>query len=438
MFSINLIVAFVGFILTSFILPKIYLNNEYLDLESASEYVLEAAKNNTMTDLVNVYAVLINDDEVTNMCRSSGNSRGHMGQMGMMNQTKDIDFSSIDGREVFKDKNGNSYIGIKISSDYGDIVVYKNYEEIRSLIKSVNLIMIAIFSFSIILSTIIAFYLGKKFTKPIVTLQKRALDISKGIYISNLKINTKDEIEDLNNSIDKMAKELETKDTMQREFISNVSHDLKTPLSVIRANSEVIKDGLVEGEEVAEYASNIIDEVDVLANLVSEILVLSKLRDNKKIINPINTNLEEFINDSFNKLKSITNNKMNLVLENNINDRTLYTFLDSNYLFRVLSNFLTNAVKHSNSEDKIILGIRRDNNNVQVYIKDFGKGISEADINYVWDRYYKDENSGGMGLGLAICKEIILAHEFTYGINSKLGEGSEFYFNIPDKLINKI
>jgi signal transduction histidine kinase len=438
MFSINLIVAFVGLILTSFILPKIYLNNEYLDLESASEYVLEAAKNNTMIDLVNVYAVLINDDEVTNMCRSSGNSRGHMGQMGMMNQTKDIDFGSIDGREVFKDKNGNSYIGIKISSDYGDIVVYKNYEEIRSLIKSVNLIMIAIFSFSIILSTIIAFYLGKKFTKPIVTLQKRALDISKGIYISNLKINTKDEIEDLNNSIDKMAKELETKDTMQREFISNVSHDLKTPLSVIRANSEVIKDRLVEGEEVAEYASNIIDEVDVLANLVSEILVLSKLRDNKKIINPINTNLEEFINDSFNKLKSITNNKMNLVLENNINDRTLYTFLDSNYLFRVLSNFLTNAVKHSNSEDKIILGIIRDNNNVQVYIKDFGKGISEADINYVWDRYYKDENSGGMGLGLAICKEIILTHKFTYGVKSKLGEGSEFYFNIPDKLINKI
>ena len=231
MFSINLIVAFVGFILTSFILPKIYLNNEYLDLESASEYVLEAAKNNTMTDLVNVYAVLINDDEVSNMCRSSGNSIGHMGQMEMMNQTKDIDFSSIDGREVFKDKNGNSYIGIKISSAYGDIVVYKNYEEIRSLIKSVNLIMIAIFSFSIILSTIIAFYLGKKFTKPIVTLQKRALDISKGIYISNLKINTKDEIEDLNNSIDKMAKELETKDTMQREFISNVSHDLSKTVS---------------------------------------------------------------------------------------------------------------------------------------------------------------------------------------------------------------
>ena len=437
MFSINLIVAFVGFILTSFILPKIYLNNEYLDLESASKYVLEAAKNNTITDLANVYAVLINDNKVTNMCRSTGNSRGHMGQMGMMNQMKDIDFSSIDTREVFKDKNGNSYIGIKVASDYGDIVVYKNYEEIRSLIKSVNLIMIAIFSFSIIISIIIAFYLGKKFTRPIVTLQKRALDISKGIYTSNLKINTKDEIEDLNNIIDKMAKELEIKDNMQREFISNVSHDLKTPLSVIRANSEVIKDGLVEGEEIAEYASNIIDEADVLANLVNEILVLSKLRDNKKIINPVNINLEDFINDSFNKLKNITDNKMNLILENSVNDRALYTFIDNNYLFRVLSNFLINAVKHSTSEDKIILGIRRNNKDIQVYIKDFGKGISKEDINYIWDRYYKGENSGGMGLGLAICKEIILAHEFTYGVKSKLGEGSEFYFNIPDKLINK-
>ncbi len=439
MFIINLIVAFLGFLLTSFILPKLYINNEYSSLEAASQYVLEAAENNTLIDLANVYAVLINDNEVTNMCRPSGNGRGHMGQMGMMNQMQQIDFSSIKGRDIFKDKSGNSYIGIKISSAYGDIVVYKNYEEIRSLIKSVNLIMILIFTFSIIMSTIIAFYLGKKFTNPIVALQKRALDISKGNYKSNLNINTRDEIEDLNNSMDKMARELEIKDKMQKEFISNVTHDLKTPLSVIRANSEVIKDGLVEGEEVIEYASNIIEEVDVLANLVGEILVLSKLRDNNKIINPISCSLEEFIKDSFNKLKNIGSDSVNLFFEIDEDIKDLYVPIDNNYLFRVLSNFFTNAIKHSkNSKEKIIFGVKKINDNIQIYIKDFGTGIKEEEVKYIWERYYKGESSGGMGLGLAISKEIILAHKFTYGVISELGSGSEFYFSIPKELINKI
>ena len=182
---VNLFVILVGFTLTSFILPKIYINSEYSDLEIASEYVLEAAKNDTMIDLTDIYAVLVNDGSVKNMCRTmsrgqgsggnnSGNGMGHMNQKEMMNHSKNIDFASIKNKDIFKDSDGNTYIGIKKASDYGDIVVYKDYEEIRSLIKSVNLIIVAIFIFSLVLSIIIAFYLGEKFTKPIIALQKKS------------------------------------------------------------------------------------------------------------------------------------------------------------------------------------------------------------------------------------------------------------------------
>ena len=438
MIIVNLIVAIVGIVLTSFILPKIYINNEYSALEKVSEYVLQAAENNTSVDLANVYAVLIDGDSITNMCKPSGNGKGHMQQMGNMNNhMKDIDFSSINGKEVFKDKNGNSYIGIKIKSEYGDIVVYKGYEEIRSLIKSINSIMILIFLFSMILSSIISLYLGKKFTKPIVVLQKRADDISKGIYTNSIDINTKDEIQELNLSINKMSNELERKDKLQREFISNVTHDLKTPLSVIRANGEVIKDGLVQGEELIDYATSIIDEVDVLTELVSEILVLSKIRDNKSIINPTYTNFIDFINGSYYKLKSTLNLNGRLVLKNEIEDNKLSAPIDSNYLYRVLSNFITNAIKHSKSEDNIILGIRNSEDGIEVYIKDYGVGINESQQKDIWERYYKGEKSGGMGLGLAISKEIILGHNFNYGIRSNYNEGCEFYFIIPNKLIKK-
>lgn len=155
-------------------------------------------------------------------------------------------------------------------------------------------------------------------------MQKRADNISKCIYENIIEVTTNDEIEELNNSINKMSEELKIKDTMQREFISNVSHDLKTPLSVIRANSEVIKDGLVEGEEVVEYATNIIEELDILSSLVGEILVLSKIRENKSIINLVDTNLLDFINESYYKLKNIASINQKLVLKNELDNSSYY------------------------------------------------------------------------------------------------------------------
>ncbi|WP_195266826.1 HAMP domain-containing sensor histidine kinase [Clostridium sp. 1001275B_160808_H3] len=443
MILMNLVVTIIGLILTSFILPKIYINNEYIDLEEASEYVLEAAKNNTVTDLANIYAVLINNGKVTNMCKA-GKGHGHMGQMGMMGQMNSIDYESIKGRQIFKSSDGNTYIGLKRNSGYGDIVVYKSYEGTKSLIKSVNLIMISIFIFSLIISAFIAIYLGEKFTKPIISLRKRANDISKGIYGSKFEVNTKDEIQELNDSIDNMAKELEVKDNMQKEFIANVSHDLKTPLSVIRANSEVIKDELVSGKEVVEYASSIIKEVDILTDLVGEILVLTKLRDNKKVIKPLEYEIKNFVKESYDKLNNYLikgnydNYSLHLKIDKNLDGKKIFASIDNNYLFRVISNFFINAIKHSEGKNKnIVFGLKEVDKNIEIYIKDYGKGIEQESIKYIWDRYYKGNESGGMGLGLAISKEIILAHEFNYRVESNIGEGSKFSFIIPRNLIKE-
>ena len=442
LFFMNLIVAFVGFILTLFILPKIYINNEYNDLEKASEYVLEAVKNNTTIDLANMSAVLISSGNITNVCRGM-NGNGHMGQMGQMGQMgemKSIDFESMEERQIFESKSGDTYIGVKKNTSYGDIVVYKSYDGVESLIRSVNLIMISIFLFSLIISTLLAIYLGGKFTRPIIVLQKRAKNISMGIYKGEYLINTEDEIQDLNESIDDMSKELEIKDNMQREFIANVSHDLRTPLSIIRANSEVIKDGLISGEEVIEYSSNIIEEVDNLTRLVGEILTLTKLKDDNKIIKPLLCNLNEFIEESHNRLKSYLKNNENLMCEleisisDNLINRDIFVPIDKNYLFRVLSNFFSNAIKHSGKEEgSIVFMIKELNEDIKVSIRDYGKGIDSEELKYIWDRYYKGEKSGGMGLGLAISKEIILAHGFRYGVESEIG--SDFYFVIPKKLI---
>ncbi|MDZ5010815.1 hypothetical protein GNF77_18335, partial [Clostridium perfringens] len=128
-------------------------------------------------------------------------------------------------------------------------------------------------------------------------------------------------------------------DNMQKEFIANVSHDLKTPLSVIRANSEVIKDGLVSGEEVNEYASNIIKEVDNLTELVSEILTLSRLKDNNKLIKLSKCSLKEFIEESHSRLICYLKNdenlgyKLELKKDDNLINRNIFILIDKNYLF---------------------------------------------------------------------------------------------------------
>ncbi|GAB6168335.1 HAMP domain-containing sensor histidine kinase [Clostridium carnis] len=446
---INLAISIVGFGLITYLLPNIYNNNEFNDLENTSNYVLESLDKGYNLELANITAVLLKNGEIINIHKVTSSNRmmGHGGMMmgqGMMgvNQLNPSDLMNLKERDIFNSKNGQSYISYKRSTSYGDLIVYKSYSGTKQLIKSVNIIMITILIMSLLISTILAIYMGNKLAKPIIVLKSRAENISKGIYKGEYIINTNDEIEDLSKSISEMAKELEIKDNMQREFIANVSHDLKTPLSIIRANGEVINDGLVSGEEVKEYSKNIINEVDSLNLLVGEILELSKIKDNKKIIKKKLSSLNEFLENSYYKLVNqyitINPQEVKYNLDINVdNIENLYIEIDENYLFRVLQNLFNNAKKHAKNNNKITLYIKEISNGVKVGIKDYGEGIEEEKLKYIWDRYYKDDKSGGMGLGLAISKEIILAHGFDLGVESKINYGSEFYFIIPQNLIIK-
>lgn len=421
-FLINLIVIVLGFFLTTTLLPKIYNENEFMELENASDYVIQALSENKSVDLANISVVLLTGDNVSTMC---GGEKG---------QRKSIDFYSLKGKQIYKSKNGHTYITYKTPTQYGDLVVYKSYEGSENLIKSVNKLLIAVFSLSLIFSSFLAVYLGNRFTRPIIQIQKRAKNIAKGVFKEDYKISTNDEIEYLSDSIEEMASSLEKKDIMQKEFIANVSHDLKTPLSVIRANSEVIRDGLVYGEEVIKFSESIINEVDRLNNLVAEILSLSKLQDKNKIVNMENKNIYKFISESYKKIKC-TNNieddiEFNLVI-NKEKFENIFININQEYLYRVLLNFFHNAINHSKT-NKIDFIVLMNKDKIKIGIKDYGIGINNELLESIWERYHKGKDSGGMGLGLAISKEILQIHNFKYGIDSIEGRGSEFYFIIEN------
>ncbi|MEG1257000.1 HAMP domain-containing sensor histidine kinase [Clostridium sp.] len=421
---VTAIVVIISSLIISFFLSKVYINIQYNDLESASNKIyilLEENSNNTNYQnysMDNISAVLVKDGNVQNIC----------GKMYGVTQ-KIVDTKTTD---IFENHMGEKFISYRNSTELGDIIVFKSYDDTSKYTKYINWILAVAFFVSLIFSILIGMFLGKKFTTPILKLKKAALEISKENFQVDLQVNTNDEIEDLSNSLKNMSEELNHKNTLQKEFISNVSHDFKTPLAIIRGYSEAIKDGLVEGMEAKEYSNDIIAEVDRLNTLVLGILEVSKFREGKKVLNLQQIPLKEYITDIWTRFTLGHKNShedFQLIVDNSIND--IMVLLDPEEINRVIYNFLTNAITHSVYNDVIILKAIATDYNIKISVIDKGEGISKEHLNDIWTRYYKGKDSGGMGLGLPICSEILKAHRFNYGAESVIGEGSEFYLEIP-------
>jgi signal transduction histidine kinase len=277
--------------------------------------------------------------------------------------------------------------------------------------------------------------LGKRITKPILKLQKASLDITTGNFNIDVDVNTNDEIQELSKSLKIMAIDIEKKSAMQRDFIANVSHDFKTPLSVIRNYSEAIYDDIIEEKEKKEYLKGIIQEVDRLNILVMDILQLSKLQGGKDILRKEYFNLSDFLLDFKSAFKiQIQNKNIKFSIKNF--DSSIDIIADRNYLYRVVYNFVDNAIKFSNEDGTIEINSIQSEDGIKICVKDNGKGIEENYIDDIWQRYYKNKKSGGMGIGLAICSEVLRLHNFKYGVISHVGNGTEFFFTIPNQYTN--
>jgi signal transduction histidine kinase len=323
------------------------------------------------------------------------------------------------------------FLYYKRSTDIGDLILLRNNRFSVEYMNSAYIILAIIFVSAVIISVPIVSTLGKKLTRPILKLQKAARDITKGNFNIDVDVDTKDEIQELSNNIKDMADTIEKKTVMQRDFIANVSHDFKTPLSVIRNYSEAIYDDILEEEDKKEYLKEIIHEVDRLNVLVMDILQLSKLQGGKMdILKRERFNISDFLLDFENTFKVQLKNK-NIVFNIEVKDSSSDIFADRNYLYRVIYNFIDNAIKFSHQNGVIELRTEEKDTSIRVSVIDNGIGIDKNYIEDIWERYYKNKESGGMGIGLAICSEILKLHNFEYGVTSEKGEKTEFYFIAP-------
>ncbi|MCM0650697.1 HAMP domain-containing histidine kinase [Clostridium swellfunianum] len=417
--TIITIIIVICFAASSVFLSRFYLNSQYDNLENSAREIYKALSNKEPIAETNISAILINGDNITSL------THGKMGMMPFLRSVENISFKT---KGIFTNAMDAEFLYYNLQTDLGNIVVFQNNNYSSEYLRVVYITLFFIFISALLLSIPLISFIGKKFTKPVLQIEKAASSISKGDFDVNLNIKTKDEIETLSNSINQMALDLKKKYQLQRDFIANVSHDFKTPLSVIRSYSEAIKDELVDESETKKYSNEIIKEVDRLNSMVMDLLQLSKLQDGAYILNRQYVNLSELVNVCTNQFRIISAQKNITTL---VNVPSIEIYADLKYLQRVLYNFLDNAIKFSMQNGKVEVFTSYDGENIKLSVKDYGEGIKPHELDEIWNKYYKNSQSGGMGLGLPICREILKMHGFHYGVTSSFENGTEFYFIIP-------
>lgn len=424
--SIVILICFIG---SSIFISKFYMSSKYDNLKATSESIYEVIKTGQSPNNLSVTALLIANGDVSFLGNSEGQGAGK--RIGMLNNLSNINFASLQSKGKFTNRIGESFIYYKLSTEIGDIVTFESDKGISYYLQVIYIVLIVIFLLALMVCIPFISYLGRKFTNPILQLKKASQEISMGNFDFPMSITTGDEIEDLSQCLSSMAISLKNRHKLQRDFIANVSHDFKTPLSVIRSYSEAIKDGIVKDSQAVEYSEEIIKEVDNLNNLVIGIMELSKLQGGELKLNKHNFNIKNSLKQCLERFSTIAKNKNISIILASENVEVLG---DEAYILRVLYNFTDNAIKFSNPNSKVYLKAYSVDTYVRVSVVDEGIGIEKEMLENVWNRYYKHAKSGGMGMGLAICAEILKLHNLTFGVESIPKEKTEFYFTIP-KLI---
>ena len=285
----------------------------------------------------------------------------------------------------------------------------------------------------VIIAIVVAFFVARRITMPIVTMKKEANKLAEGNYDVEFKANSYSEINDLASTLDDATNKLSKVDELRKDLVANVSHDIKTPLTIIQSYAEMIKD--ISGDDPIkrkEHLDVIIQETDYLNRLVSDMQEYSKMQAGLIELNKTNFDMKECIEQVASLLnKLIVEKEIDLKL----NLTSVIVYADRLKLSQVIYNFLSNAVKHSNNKGIIEVNMIDSEEKLKVEVKDNGDGISKDAIDYVWDRYYKidksfNRNTNSTGLGLAIAKAILEGHKAIYGVNSEEGNGSTFYFEL--------
>lgn len=445
--SLTVILIFtISLLLINYLLPKY---NIYKTRENLNEFTVQI-QNTPVNELEEVIRTIESENNVTVAYTSINQSEDDMNEALRMQLTKKkvvLNKLWITKDEVMKvkaegqsnklydqEKLKASFFAKYIAKDNTIILMGTSIAHSNEVIKTLNTFYLYIVCFSLLLIILLVWILSKIITTPLKDLSDVAQDISH-LKFKRTKVKTNDEIGELANSINIMSEKLHEahQDLIDRNehlkrFMGDVTHELKTPIALVKAYSMGIKDGLDDGT----YVDTIIKQTDQISNLIEELLRFSKLE--RDVLQKEEFPIEPLVRSIIDKHKiELESKEIQLQTNSNIKNQVIYA--DLNKMGMVFQNLISNAIKYTANQN-IIITLEERNKSVYFQIKNGINAEQIKDIDKIWEPFYVLESSrskehSGTGLGLAIVKSILERHGFDYGISIIEGE-IRFYINMKN------
>lgn len=280
-----------------------------------------------------------------------------------------------------------------------------------------------------LLGVVLALVIARKISRPLTAINDSAKLLARGDYSITFGEHGAREVRELARTLNYAAGELSKVEGLRRDLLANVSHDLRTPLTMIKGYSEVMRD--LPGENTPENVQIIIDETERLTNLVNDLLDLSKLEAGVLPLEKTRFNLTESIRAILHRYDKLADYRFPFHYEEEV-----WVDADELKISQVVYNLVNNAITYSGEDKTITLDQRVEQDKVRVSVTDTGEGIPSEKLKDIWERYYKVDKEHkraqmGSGLGLSIVKNILDMHGGQYGVSSQIGQGSTFWFELP-------
>lgn len=403
----------------SMIFSKVYkVNGEYAYLILSQKFV------------GNYYLNSVTSTELETLFKAAAENSGKY----YLRKTVDTDVGSSPNPDDAAERH-KEIIYVQLTRDADDmyiIMLNMIYTPLNTTVNTLHMqfgwiAMVLLFG-AIVLSGIISYVISN----PLVKMNEAAKCLAKGKYDAEFKGDGYREARELADTLNYASEELSRADDLKKELIANVSHDLRTPLTMITGYSEVMRD--IPGENTSENLQVIIDESTRLTELVNDMLDISKIQSGSTELAIEGFDLTETVRSVIQRYGKLMS-RDGLRIEFCSNEE-VYVEADRARMLQVIYNFINNAINYSGDDKLVRVEQKVMGEIVRISVIDNGEGISPENIEQIWDRYYKVDRVhkravAGTGLGLSIVKGILEAHGAKYGVESKLGEGSTFWFELP-------
>lgn len=300
---------------------------------------------------------------------------------------------------------------------------------VDSTVETLKVQLVCVTAVMVLLSALLAFFIARSISRPVAAVNESAKELAKGNYGIRFQESGSREVRELAHTLNYAAAELSKVESLRQELLANVSHDLRTPLTMIQGYSEVMRD--LPGENTPENVQIIIDETKRLTDLVNDLLDLSRLEAGVVSLDKTCFNLTESIRAILKRYDKLADYSFPFEAQGDV-----FVTADELKISQVIYNLVNNAITYAGEDKTITLRQTVENGRVRISVTDTGEGIPADKLKDIWARYYKVDKEHkraqiGTGLGLSIVKNILDMHGGAYGVESQLGEGSTFWFELP-------